>query len=150
MSFTHPLLPEGSHQPPHFLWSFQMFGIVKFPSLFKMAHFHQQSHCLPSPSVYWQKLRSWRSKLWETFILKLRNSIFPSAMAKWLRGFDTSRRTTMGPLRCNARCHKITFFQNETLWGSEKFCLLPEQLTLLHPWSASERKPPMWLNLFLD
>lgn len=67
MSFTNPLVPAGSHQPPHFLCSFQMFGIIKFPSLFKMVCFHQQSHGLLSPTVYWQEVRTWKIQTLKKF-----------------------------------------------------------------------------------
>lgn len=149
MPFTNPLVSAGSHQPLHFLWYFQMFDILNFPSLFKMADFHQQSHGLLSPTVYWQKVRTWRSKLWQPFILKpetkfsplLRSNSLGALMFQgepWQAITDVMQDAIKSPFFRMKPYEEVT----EVLL-SAKFCLLPEQLMLLHPWSASGRKSYM-------
>lgn len=148
MSFTNPLVPAGSHHPPHSLWSFQIWGIIKFPSLFKMAYFHQQSHCLMSSTVYWQKLRTWRSKLWKNFIQKPGTRFFPLLRPNGLGSLMLQGEPWQALADVMQDAIKLPFFRikpykevtEEIL--STKFCLLPEQQYSCIPEVLLNENPP--------
>lgn len=131
---TSPLqYPRIPINHPFFSYFFGCLVLQNFPSYSGQPVFHQQSCCLQSPAVYWQKGRTWRSKLWKYLIRKLCNQIHPAVMAKWLWGFGCFKENHEEPSQMQD-VRKGPICQNESLRGHTKceFHPLPAQLVLLH------------------